>query len=418
MAWREIKQKLLDAAKYIKENKVLDATLSGLLSSIPFAGPTIQEIWNNLDLSDEEKAVKVEEILTHLSEQDETHFRILMVTLNAQKVQLIEQKKTIDQIVDEARFVRNSLEEISQTGEAMFENTEEIKKIALTNQALLSQMLEQKNIKSISDVQKLTGKLSDQENQEISEIKKVDKAIRKAGVKVDKHNSYQLGLMEVLKNNYLDAEFYFNSALEADPMFGDAHTALGIMYQRRANELLRTGNYPLVEEFLKKATEHVDKALSLDAVDMLTVVQLGYIYKEFAQLQASLQNPKKFTDYLAKAELYFDKVLKVDEQNTSAHNGKGNVYFFKKDYDNAIKEHKKAIEIRPDYLEAHYDLAIVYYSKGNENPSLRKECYSGALKEFEILTQTKNFDKNFPPNAIKSIVNLMKIMTEQLNAQQ
>lgn len=44
----------------------------------------------------------------------------------------------------------------------------------------------------------------------------------------------------------------------------------------------------------------------------------------------------------------------------------GYLYDFQEDADNAIEQYKKAIELNPDYYEANYNLAVVYYNKARD----------------------------------------------------
>jgi len=62
-----------------------------------------------------------------------------------------------------------------------------------------------------------------------------------------------------------------------------------------------------------------------------------------------------------------EKALQLDPQNASAHNGMGNVMFFKGQFDDAIKEHDKALELTNGiYPAAEHDKRIVIAVRNGE----------------------------------------------------
>ncbi|MGB4604399.1 MAG: tetratricopeptide repeat protein, partial [Bacteroidales bacterium] len=48
-----------------------------------------------------------------------------------------------------------------------------------------------------------------------------------------------------------------------------------------------------------------------------------------------------------------------------AYNMLGNIYFDQEQYDAALKYYQKAIELNPDYVVAYYNVANIYYEQGN-----------------------------------------------------
>lgn len=52
--------------------------------------------------------------------------------------------------------------------------------------------------------------------------------------------------------------------------------------------------------------------------------------------------------------------MEVIPNTATLHNTLGAVYRAKKMYPEAIKAHKKAIELQPDFYDAYYNIALVY----------------------------------------------------------
>jgi len=159
--------------------------------------------------------------------------------------------------------------------------------------------------------------------------------------------------------NQLDTGAYFNAGLAADQA---KEYDKAIAYYRRALELNYSGGGPDIFVFI------------------------GNIYKEIGDTTAALDNYKeglvKFPDnvnlyielinyYLTKGNVteaggFIEKALEKDPTNASL----WFVYGFGLDengmHDDAIAPFKKALELKPDYFEANYGIARIYYNKGVE----------------------------------------------------
>ena len=61
----------------------------------------------------------------------------------------------------------------------------------------------------------------------------------------------------------------------------------------------------------------------------------------------------------------FDKIYK-----TNAYFNRGNACFAKGQYDNAIADYSRAIALNPSYLEAYVNRRVVYKRKGQNNKAL------------------------------------------------
>ncbi len=60
----------------------------------------------------------------------------------------------------------------------------------------------------------------------------------------------------------------------------------------------------------------------------------------------------------------YNKALEINPRHTQAYNNRGVAYRSKGQYDQAISDYNKALEINPRFAAAYYNRAIVYLSTG------------------------------------------------------
>lgn len=105
-----------------------------------------------------------------------------------------------------------------------------------------------------------------------------------------------------------------------------------------------------------------EEAIQDDSIERLKIT----IENEPDSLEANLDiaeyylKNEKFTD----AEVYILKALQIDENQASAYNHLGIIYFHKGDFISAEKQFKKAINIAPDLVESYFNLGLLYQSQG------------------------------------------------------
>ena len=76
----------------------------------------------------------------------------------------------------------------------------------------------------------------------------------------------------------------------------------------------------------------------------------------------------------------YNKVIEVNPRYAEAYNNRGIAYFYKGDYDQAIRDSTKAIEIGPRYAGAYYNRGAAYAKKGENDQAIRdlkKACELG-----------------------------------------
>lgn len=110
--------------------------------------------------------------------------------------------------------------------------------------------------------------------------------------------------------------------------------------------------YRTEKEDMEKVLETVEKALKafpdnkeLTQEKITTLIIMERVDEAKAELQTAINNEPTNPLYY-----YF----------------LGYLYDFQEDADNAIEQYKKAIELNPDYYEANYNLAVVYYNKARD----------------------------------------------------
>jgi len=194
-----------------------------------------------------------------------------------------------------------------------------------------------------------------------------EEVLKKILVKNPKHyNSIiQLGLLEKKKKEYEKSRNLFFKAVKYKPNF-----AIGYFY---------LGNLFLKEKNLEEAKKYFEKSVELKPNFFKAQVQLGKTYTLLKYSSKSIESYKKALELrpnsintllsLAKtltknpyeheeALNIYKKVLQIDPNSSQALNGIGICYVSKKDFDKAISFFRKAIELKPGLISAHYNLGL------------------------------------------------------------
>jgi tetratricopeptide (TPR) repeat protein len=143
-------------------------------------------------------------------------------------------------------------------------------------------------------------------------------------------------------------------------------------YKNSANKE-KTKEYAnkLIEAKYKEPKIYTD-LVKLSLIDKDTASALNYIEKgkllfednmELINAELNIYLARKKTDEL-KAKL--EKAIAIAPDNEVLHNVLGNLYNKTKQLELAEKEYAKAIELKSDYADAYYNLAVIYYNQGKE----------------------------------------------------
>lgn len=171
-------------------------------------------------------------------------------------------------------------------------------------------------------------------------------------------------LNEALPFDY-DQGMKRNNVTKETILFGKYKTYLAAGNKDLARETVDK----LIEIKYKDATIYTDMAKLL-LLEKDTLKALGYIEKGRAIFEdnTDLINTE-INIYLAQGKISVlkDKLIKATEvtpDNEVLHCVLGNIYNTSKEEDKAIEEYKKAIELKPDYELANYNIGVIYFSRG------------------------------------------------------
>jgi len=394
MSWSDIKNKLLEAAQSIKENKILDATVEVLLSQIPVVGPFASKYWSIIEGDGAAKAEIVSKFLEMAAQQEE-QFENLGAIISEQGEILLQNKASLDDI-------RTLLSERLKTIEDKLDN--------LTSR--FDFMLQHLRVRTVSEAFATSVVLQEDRRKAEDLISEAEEILEKAGKRAEPSTYYQLGMIYLTLNRFENAQASFLAAIKANPEMGEAYVGLGITHQLHANEMIRHENFGLAEEGLSKAERYIKTAWQYNSEDPHVDVQLGYIQKELAQRYFGTGKHQKAQTYLQKAETNFKRALGVDENNASAYNGLGNIYYLRADYDHAIQYSGKATELYPKYLFAYFDLTMAFYGKARIHTISKEdrlEALRGLLAASKSVGELHGTDAgSLPPGALENLVEVVK----------
>ncbi len=105
-------------------------------------------------------------------------------------------------------------------------------------------------------------------------------------------------------------------------------------------------------------------------------------------LMVSLINHYLSVDKSDLALEYLTKAIEKDPTNQTFYFAQGALYDKLKDFDNAKASYEKAVEIKPDYFDAYYNLGALFFNRGadmlkeaNNIPPNKQAEYEAAVKE-------------------------------------
>jgi len=208
-------------------------------------------------------------------------------------------------------------------------------------------------------------------------------------VNPEAHDAYLRGRYYWNKGERDDLEKaarYFEQALEKDPRYAPAYAGLADYYSVLP---FYTSSQP--DEVFPKAKAAVAKALELDdalaeAHGALAYIRTYYDWdwagaeREFRRALALNPNDAtlrhRYSRYLAslgrieEALIEIKRARELDPLSLVIKANVGVIYYFGRQYDQAIEELRKVLEERPDFSTAHWGLGLAYEQKGMREQSL------------------------------------------------
>ena len=235
-------------------------------------------------------------------------------------------------------------------------------------------MVQQDIVRDISD--KLRVKLSPAEKQQITQAPMEN---------ADAYRCYVLGLREFDKftNEHLKKALdYFQQAVDKDPTYAAAYAGLSDAY----NNLANFGGLPQ-KEALAKAQAAATKAIALDDSSSEAHVALGGNrwyewdfggaepeFRRAVELNPNFRNAHEAyetyletTGRLSAAQEENHRALALDPLSVFANYSEGQILFDREDYNGALAQSQKTLEIDPNFPLAYVLLSFCYRAKGMDD---------------------------------------------------
>ena len=177
-----------------------------------------------------------------------------------------------------------------------------------------------------------------------------------------------LGNYLLEKHQTIQAELVFKRALKIDTSNPDIYFSLGVAYEKQGltekaievyqraiitNSNLVDAHYNLANIFssqnkLQLAEKEYQTVLKLDPQKFEAMLNLGNLYFSGGRIE--------------QAEIYYHQAINLDDTtNPFPHYNLGLIYNRINKFKKAVIQFKKAIEVKPDFGDAHYEIAKVYF---------------------------------------------------------
>lgn len=169
-------------------------------------------------------------------------------------------------------------------------------------------------------------------------------------------------------NDFKSAASSFQTALEQDPEYYDAYVELGILYSGIKKPI---------------ALEYFESALRIDSMGVDAHYAKAKYFQDVDSIDVALSHYKKIIE-------------NVDSTFSPAYFNQGYIQMMvKEDYDSAVYFFNKALEVDPEYVQAHHNIGLIYQMAGDKNKA--KNHYKKALEidnTFQLSRDAlKNLDK-------------------------
>lgn len=173
----------------------------------------------------------------------------------------------------------------------------------------------------------------------------------------------------------------FKRAIELDPNYGDAHAGLAIAY----GFLSMNGGAPPNEAWTL-ARVSAERALEIDPTLDSAHTSLGFVKTMYDWNWASAEkhflralslNPSSVDAMhaygmtllaplgrLDEALEMMRKAQHLDPLSSAVNNSLGDIYYFRREYDKAIRQYEKTVELDPGFSESYMSLGFTYLAQG------------------------------------------------------
>ena len=223
---------------------------------------------------------------------------------------------------------------------------------------------------------------------------------------------------------------YYEKALQIDPTYALAYAGLADYY----GFAWGFGLLPPVEKWVKAEEENAQKALKLDptlgeAYNCLATVNL-YYYRNWPEAEGDFRRGLELSPNFAEMHAHYamclvffgrndealsevERALALDPLSPRFGFTSGKLRFFMRQYDTAIEQYRKTLELDPNLPFAHESLGDAYEKKGMQKEAIAEWVnaltLTGEKEEAAILQQTyatSGFDAAVRKSAEKKLEGL------------
>lgn len=219
-------------------------------------------------------------------------------------------------------------------------------------------------------------------------------------IDIDTLAIYAAGLAAERSGKTTEAKKYYTQLVDFKYKDAGVFMALAALHKKE-------GETEKANEILKKAKEMFPNSKDLVIDEINELLKAG-----------------KATEAITKME----EAIKLDPNNIGLYFALGTAHDSKGDYDKAMQNYKKCLEIDPNYFDAHYNMAAIYYNQAAEKTRKMSSLGSSKAeqKQYEELEKQSEdlFSKALPffekalqvnPNDINTLIALKEIAARQNN---
>lgn len=198
--------------------------------------------------------------------------------------------------------------------------------------------------------------------------------------------NFLLGKLDAAKKDY-------DKMLTEEPEHSGAHKYLGIILYTKHN--------------IEEAVQHLEETVKLGNTDPLTFAYLGhaYFHSKPPRFQEATEQYNKALETTSDIPLCtMDKILVLD--------GLVMVHAMSKEYDEAEKRANEIMEIKPDYVNNHYNLACINAEKGKKKEACTclETAFKWAMEEQTLKKTIASAEKDSSFETLKDFPDFTKLI--------
>ena len=234
-----------------------------------------------------------------------------------------------------------------------------------------------------------------------SEFSHINPEAREAFIKA-KHYSNMRNVHRVVD--------YYKQAIVLDSTFAQAYSGLAKIFAISGWMGLPDERMPIADDYARKAIE-IDSNLS-EAHAVLGMVRMWYYWdwvgaeKEYKQaLELNPNDSETMQLYsillssqgrLEEALFMLEKALRLDPVNHLINESLGDYYAYRRDYDRAIEQYHKTLELKPQSSVTHVKLSNSYHKKNMVDEQIR------SIKRYFLASRDTTLAETFVNTYIES----------------